>query len=61
MTIKDLKSGIKVQLKSGTTFLIEEVNETTVISSIVGGAKGNYKTEINDAVLFFNEEEAIIL
>ena len=32
-----------------------------VVSSLKGGTKGNYRTEINDAVLFFNEEKATIL
>ena len=61
MTAQDLKSGIKVQLKNGTIFIIESVNEVEVVSSLQGGSKGNYITELNDAVLFFNEEEAIIL
>ena len=61
MTTQDLKAGIKVQLKNGTIFIIESVNEVEVISSLEGGTKGNYRTEINDAVLFFNDEEAIIL
>ena len=61
MTIQDLKPGSRVQLQNGTIFIIESVNENEVISSLDGGSKGNYRTEANDAVLFFNEENAIIL
>ena len=61
MTIQDLKPGSRIQLQNGTIFIIESVNENEVVSSLDGGSKGNYRTEINDAVLFFNEENAIIL
>ena len=61
MKIQDLKPGIKVQLKNGTIFIIESVTDSVVVSSLEEGTKGNYRTEINDAVLFFNEQKAIIL
>ena len=61
MTVQDLKPGSRVQLQNGTIFIIESVNENEVISSLDGGSRGNYRTETNDAVLFFNEENAIIL
>ena len=61
MTFQDLKPGSRVQLQNGTIFIIESVNENEIVSSLDGGSKGNYRTETNDAVLFFNEENAIIL
>ena len=61
MTIQDLKPGSRVQLQNGTIFIIESVNENEIVSSLESGSKGNYRTETNDAVLFFNEENAIIL
>lgn len=61
ITIQDLKPGSRVQLESGTIFIIESVDENKVVCSLEGGTKGNYRNETNDAVLFFNEENAVIL
>ena len=61
ITVKDLKPGTKVQLSNGTTFVIEEVNSQVVVSSLLNGSKGNYRTETNDAILFFNEENAKVI
>lgn len=61
MTLQDLKPGSRVQLQNGTIFIIESVNENEVVSSLESGSKRNYRTETNDAVLFFNEENAVIL
>jgi len=61
MKIIDLKEGQRIKLGNGTIFIIEEIKNGTVISTMEGGIKRNYSTEINDAVDFFNEEKAIIL
>lgn len=61
ITAEQLKPNILVKLQNGTTFLIESVTSDTVISSLENGTKGNYKTELNDAIAFFNENKAIIL
>lgn len=61
MTIQDLTPVSRVQLQNGTVFILESVDSNEIISSLEGGSKGNYRTETNDAILFFNEENAVIL
>ncbi len=63
--VTDIKQGISVQLSDGNVFYIDSIEECKgmqlVNSSLNGGAKGNYRTELNDAVLFFNENESVII
>ena len=61
MKATDIKPGIEVKLQNGTIFIIESIENGFVRSSLKGGSKNNYRTELNDAVDFFNEEKAIIL
>jgi len=61
---EDIVEGAKFKLESGTIFTIDKVyedenNGILVRSSIEGGGKGNYLDEIDEVVIFFNEENAV--
>lgn len=60
---EDITENSRFKLKNGTVFIVDRIDiDTTgmiISSSIEGGAKGNYRDEINDAVAFLNEEGAI--
>jgi hypothetical protein len=63
ITKNDIISGAKFKTSNGTIFIIDKVNEIkdgyqAVESSIEGGQKGNYRDDINDLVIFLNEEQS---
>jgi hypothetical protein len=61
--ITDIKPDIRIQLQCGIVFTIndfEPYKDTKLVNSIdTNGSK--YRTELNDAVLFFNENKSILL
>lgn len=61
ITITDITIGAKFQIQTGSIFIIDRIENTTVHTSLEGGAKGNYKDDIADCVQFLNEEKAIKL
>jgi len=63
--ITDIKPDTRIQLQCGIVFtidLIEHIgNRSFAVSTMNNGTKGGYRTELNDAVLFFNENKSILL
>jgi len=65
ITQKDIVKGANIKLKNGTIFIIESIetikDKKYIVSTMLGGSKNNYRTELNDAVNFFNEEHSVII
>ena len=63
--ITDIKPDTRIQLQCGIVFtidLIEHIeNRSFAVSTMNNSTKGGYRTELNDAVLFFNENKSILL
>jgi hypothetical protein len=64
ITKDDIVSGAKFKSNDGNVFIIDEVNGIdkngyqAVRSSNEGGRKGDYRDDINDLVMFLNEEQS---
>ena len=54
----DITPGTKFKAKSGVVFIVDEIKDGMVHSSLEGGEKGNYRDPIGDFVDFMNEMEA---
>jgi len=65
ITLSDIQPDAKIQLQCGIIFtidLIEHIGSRSfAVSTMNNGTKGGYRTELNDAVLFFNENKSILL
>jgi hypothetical protein len=63
--ITDIKPDARIQLQCGIVMLIDAMehigSRTFVLSTMNNGTKGGYRTELNDAVLFFNENKSVLL
>lgn len=61
ITLSELTPNAQIKIQCGTIFVIEKVENNVVYSHLLNGKIGNYQTEINDAIEFFNEEKSIKL
>jgi len=63
--ITDITKGTQIQLSNKNVFMIEEMrlfkDFNLVVSTLNNGSKGNYVTELNEALEFFNDNDAIVL
>ena len=64
ITESDIIEGVSFKNKSGTIFVIDKIEldpkfGKLVISSLLGGKKGNYRDEITDFIAFLNKEKVV--
>lgn len=58
ITTTDIFAGAKFKTSSGIVWIIDEVENNLVRTSMEHGAKGNYRNSIKEVVDFLNKESA---